>query len=195
MGGPRDIAHQTDDQLELYVLGRLDEPRQAALEEHLLVCITCQERLDTVEVFALAMRRAIETEQVLQHEKAWSLAWLRRALKPGSWRMPAALAGFAALIVAVVLSLPSSRNLAPLASLELTAIRGEVPSVEPARETNITLSDAPAEAGLRVEVVDATGTTIATSLKITKSLAPGSYFVRLYDRGGKLMHEYGFRVL
>ena len=181
------IFHQTDEQLELYALGRLDEPGQAVVEEHLLVCVTCQERLDAAEGFAIAMRQALANERAAEPEKTGRLAWL--------WPWPAAVAGFAALLLAIVLSLPSSRNLVPLASLQLTAIRGEVPSVEPARETDITLTDAPTEAGLRVEVVNGAGAKVADSLKIRKSLAQGSYFVRLFDSGGKLLHEYGFRVL
>ncbi len=67
------ISHQTDEQLELYSLGRLPEPLAAAIEEHLLVCSTCQEHLDEMEVFATAMRRAISEEPTL---------------KPGGWRFP-----------------------------------------------------------------------------------------------------------
>jgi hypothetical protein len=53
------IAHQTDEQLELYALGRLPEPRQAVIEEHLLICESCRNRLDEAEAFAKAMRQAI----------------------------------------------------------------------------------------------------------------------------------------
>ena len=81
-------------------------------------------------------------------------------------------------------------------------MRGDVQSVGVAQETDIKLGDVPVEAGLRVEVVDATGGTVWSSargadagrLKIAKELEQGSYFVRLYDGGGKLLHEYGFRV-
>jgi hypothetical protein len=185
------ISHQTDEQLELYALGRLDEPGQAVVEEHLLVCVTCQQRLDEVEAFAMAMHQAIASGPAQELEKTGWLAWFRAWL----WPWPAAVAGFAALMLTIILSVHPGRNLAPLASLQLTAIRGDVPAVAPARETDITLTDAPAGTALRVEVVDATGGKVADSLRITKSLAEGSYFVRLYDSSGKLLHEYGFRVL
>lgn len=52
-------SHQPDDQLELYALERLTEAEQAVIEEHLLICQACRERLDEVEAYAKAMRQAI----------------------------------------------------------------------------------------------------------------------------------------
>jgi hypothetical protein len=63
--GAQAIPHQTatshpdDEQLELYALGRLNEPEQAVIEEHLLICEACRQRLDQIEAYAKAMRRAI----------------------------------------------------------------------------------------------------------------------------------------
>ena len=53
------LSHQSTEQLELYALGRLAEPEQAVIEEHLLICEACREQLDEVEAYAKAMRRAI----------------------------------------------------------------------------------------------------------------------------------------
>ena len=53
--------HGTEDQLEAYALGRLatsDPPGLEALEEHLMVCSNCRDRLDSVEAFMLAMKDA-----------------------------------------------------------------------------------------------------------------------------------------
>ena len=50
--------HTSDDALERYVLRGLDEPEVAKLEEHLLVCSTCQARLEETESFIITMRRA-----------------------------------------------------------------------------------------------------------------------------------------
>jgi hypothetical protein len=60
------ISHQADDQLELYALGRLTEPEQAALEEHLLICEACRQRLEEAEAFAKAMRRAIADSPTIE---------------------------------------------------------------------------------------------------------------------------------
>jgi hypothetical protein len=194
------IPHETDEQLELYALHRLPDDRIEAVEEHLLVCAVCQERLNDVEAFATAMRDAIGTEPVLVPRRPW-FQWLRA---------PAVAWGgaFAIIIVAIGLymsqSTRSSRGsaIAPVASFQLTAVRGEIPSVAPALETDITLTDLPAENGLRAELVDASGgvvwngnlTPAAGHIRISKQLSQGAYFVRLYNGGGKLLHEYGFRV-
>ena len=53
--------HQTDDQLEQYALNRLPEADLPRLEEHLLTCVACQEKLDEIGDFALGMREALTT--------------------------------------------------------------------------------------------------------------------------------------
>ena len=169
-----------------------------AVEEHLLVCAACQTRLDEVETFTLAMRQAITDEPVAEVRAGW-FTWLRPPRPALIWA-----SGFALVVLAAGLYLRTGRSgsVMPVAALELTAMRGDVQSVGVAQETDIKLGDVPVEAGLRVEVVDATGGTVWSSargadagrLKIAKELEQGSYFVRLYDGGGKLLHEYGFRV-
>ena len=199
-----EISHQPDERLELYALGRLPEPEVAVVEEHLLVCVSCQERLDVVELFALAMRQAISSEPLAPSGAGWR-DWLR-----SSWATPWSFAGtsavFAAVVLATVLYLHSGRNVPPLASLDLTAMRGDVQQVPAARQTDLTLTDAPIgnAARFRVEVVDSTGGQVwsgqresdwgRVKVRITKQLATGSYFVRLFDPDGKLLHEYGFTV-
>ena len=191
------ILHQTDEQLELYALGRLPEPWVAEVEEHLLVCATCQERVDDLEAYAFAMRQAISSEP------AQSPHWLSRFQR--SWlKMPtlAWAGGIAAIVLAVTLYLQSTPHLAPLASLQLTAMRGAMPSVGPSRETDITLADAPSGVALRAQIVNAAGGTVwngrletqTHKIALAKKLAPGNYFVRLFDENGKLLHEYGFQV-
>jgi hypothetical protein len=193
-----EFSHETDGQLELYTLFRLADPRVAAIEQHLLVCEACRKRLDDVEMFATAMRQAIADEPEVQTRTTW-FAWLRFR---GQWQPALAWAGgLAALALAAVLYPHSGRDAAPLASLQLTAIRGDIQTAATARETDITLADAPALPGLRAEVVDATGEAIWSGrfgnghrIELMKQLAPGYCFVRLYDSAGKLLHEYGFRV-
>lgn len=200
------ILHQTDERLELYALGRLPEPLVAEVEEHLLVCAACQERVDDLEAYARAMRQAISTEPaksshwLTSFQRSWFQRWFKR-----SWLKIPVLAwsgGFAAIILAVALYLQSAPHLAPLASLQLTAMRGAMPVVGLAREIDITLADAPSGTALRAEIVDATGTTVwggapeprTHKIALTRQLGPGNYFVRLFDDRSKLLHEYGFQV-
>jgi len=201
-----EISHQPDERLELYALGRLPEPEVAVVEEHLLVCVSCQERLDEVELFATAMRGAIASEPLPQARANWlasRLNWFRPS-SAAPWSFAGAGAALAALVLATGLYLHPGQNVAPLASLDLAAMRGDVPQIGPARETDITLTDAPTgnAAQLSLEVIDSNGQNVwagrlgsnGATVRIAKQLAPASYFLRLFDQNGKLLHEYGFRV-
>src|SRR5580698_10095287 len=190
------ISHETDEQLELYALCQLPEPRIAAVEEHLLICVACQERLDDLEAFALAMRRGIASEPATEARTNW-FAWLRQP----TW---SAALGFAAIVLAASLYPALGRShVAPLTSLRLTAMRGSIQSVGLAQETDIALTDAPPGPALRVEIVDAAGRAIwggglegnNSKIRLTEKLSADNYFVRLYDASGRLLHEYGFRVV
>ena len=52
-------VHPNEEQLERYAMGRLAERELAPIEEHLLVCEACQERLEMAESLLPAMRRAL----------------------------------------------------------------------------------------------------------------------------------------
>ena len=131
-------------------------------------------------------------------QRDW-LAWLRPVFAPRF-----AIAGaLAAVVVAAGLYFVAGdhTHYASVAALQLTAIRGATPSVEPAREIDLTLNSFPTMGcPFKVEVVDAnggnvwTGTTSTPSVAIHEKFRPGSYFVRLYTSSGDLLHEYGFRV-
>jgi hypothetical protein len=193
--------HGTDDQFEGYLLGRMSDLEIPVFEEHLILCSACRERLDSTEHFVLGMREALETEPVpansVSHGFDW-FAWLRRPV----FLMAVAVVAVAALVIGV----SSGRTkFAPVATLELTAIRGDIPVSAPARELDLTLSDAPLQGGpFRVEFVDAVGQTVwngqavssaaGVQVRVQKPIGPGAYFVRLYAASGQLLHEYGFRI-
>jgi len=50
--------HTADDDLELYALARLPESSAVGLEEHLLVCAQCRDRLVVWDEYVAAMREA-----------------------------------------------------------------------------------------------------------------------------------------
>ena len=55
---PSVLAHATEELLEEYSFGRISEPQLGWLEEHLLICGTCQDRLQTVDGYVAAIRAA-----------------------------------------------------------------------------------------------------------------------------------------
>ncbi len=72
--------HGTDDQLEAYALGQLatsDQPGLEVLEEHLMICSTCRDRLDGVEAFISGMKDAFGPHSAMAISKQTELfAWL-----------------------------------------------------------------------------------------------------------------------
>lgn len=50
--------HPDDEVVEAYAMGRLEEPILSDYEEHLLICDHCQERLQQIDQYVDAMRRA-----------------------------------------------------------------------------------------------------------------------------------------
>lgn len=193
-----EYPHKNDAQLELYALGRLTEPQVRTVEEHLLVCVACQETLDDFEVFASSMRQALSAEAGVQLRAGWRERLSFRGMRPPALAWATA---FAVLVFSAGLYLRPGDNIAPLASLQLTAMRGNSQTVPTAKETDIALRDAPALPSLLAEVVDSTGRAVwagdfenRRKIRLMKQLAPGDYFVRLYGGNGKLLHEYGFQV-
>jgi predicted anti-sigma-YlaC factor YlaD len=195
--------HESDERLELYALGRLSDSDLIGIEEHLLVCDHCRDRLDETADIAFAFREDLRSNPVLYGagRAGWfqwlGIEWLR--LKP-QFAVAAVLA-VAMLVVFVVRS--GNTQLAQVATLQLTAMRGAgIQTVPPARELDLTLSDA--GAALSVEVVDGNGAAVwagtpeivagTARVKIVKALSPGDYFTRVYDAPDHMLHEYGFSV-
>jgi hypothetical protein len=52
------VDHASDDDLERYAMRTLLEAELEPLEEHLLICAECRERLDETETYVAAMRAA-----------------------------------------------------------------------------------------------------------------------------------------
>jgi anti-sigma factor RsiW len=52
------VRHISEDWLERYSMGTLPEPQSGSLEEHLLICEDCQDRLRFLDQFIAAFRAA-----------------------------------------------------------------------------------------------------------------------------------------
>jgi hypothetical protein len=205
--------HESDDQLELYALDRLSAADLIRVEDHLIVCEDCRERLEETAAFAFAVRDALKQNpvKVLNSSPAskW-FGWLRMESLNIAWKPQFAAAGFAVVVLATGAYFSATRNAgtmpAPVASLQLTAMRGEIQNIPASQQLDLTLLDSPATGGpFRMEVVNETGKSQWTgipnagqtglSAHISRPFPPGVYFARLYDSSGKLLHEYGFRTV
>jgi hypothetical protein len=201
-------AHESDDQLELYALDRLNDSETIRVEEHLMVCEPCRERLEEIAAFALAIRDVLKEHPEPSSEPAntWWERLREKWLGLPVWKPQFALAAVAAVLVAgLAVSIHSAGgggNLPAVASLQLTVIRGAIPTVQASRELDLTLADIPATANpLRFEILDHAGSPVWSGapdaerhLRVTRRLAQGSYLARVYDAPGKLLREYGFTV-
>jgi anti-sigma factor RsiW len=52
------VQHIPEDSLEQYAMGAFPEPEAGPLEEHLLICAGCQDRLQATDDYVAAMRAA-----------------------------------------------------------------------------------------------------------------------------------------
>jgi hypothetical protein len=195
---PDGNAHGTDEQFELYALHRLPDSQQALLEEHLMVCAGCRDKLDSAGDFALGMRVA----SLARRPERSVMVKLGSFVRRPAFSMAL---GFAALLIAIAVFSNLRTPFAPAASLQLTATRGEMPLTVPARTFKLTLTDGPREGGpFKVEVLNATGRSLWSGLadsspggvevSVEQPLPQGDYFVRLHSASGKMLREYGFRV-
>lgn len=196
------VSHESEERLELYALGRLPASEAEAVELHLLQCEGCRDRLDEVSRSAASFREALREEPAASRSSGRQQPWFGWLWQP-RFAMAGSLA--AVLVAAGLFWLTAGTPVPAVASLQLTAMRGAMPSVAQAKQLQLALADAPAtDAPFRTELVDDSGSKIweatvagpASPLqtKIDRRLATGDYFVRLYGASGRLLHEYGFRV-
>ncbi|MFY9728673.1 MAG: hypothetical protein WB579_01660 [Bryobacteraceae bacterium] len=201
---PRTPHHVQEEELELYCLGGLAEVRCGRLEEHLLLCETCRDRLTETESFVAAMRQAgrqwsgnhlAGPAAGIVASRTWSERWLGHVT-------PVFVIAALLVVCAALWSGRRSSMPAPLPfALELTAVRGAAPGQAPAGrplllDLDLTgLSDGQPFTG---EVVDASGSQVAEfpvgPPALLKALSPGSYFVRVNKSSGELLREYALTV-
>ncbi len=206
-------AHPSDQTLEQYALDRLPEEQTAELEEHLLVCPACQDRLAETDAFIQATRQAAHNFMMLPPSR-WALIGARLA-RWASHPAPVWAAAAALLLALVVLLprllLPPLQPAAPALTILLSATRGaealalnSAPAGRPLRVIwdAAGLSEA---ACCRIEVVDARGGLLlgeelrgpaaSAGLRLP-GLSRGTYWIRLYalPPGQGLLREFGLRV-
>jgi hypothetical protein len=196
-----DNRHASDEVLERYSMNRLAGLELAGFEEHLLVCESCQDRLAREDSIRQRVR---DGEAVLQQPRA--AVWWR--LSRLAWASGLVAVGLVVFAGSAWQSL--HRSAAPPAVILLQTTRGT---------ENPTLAAAPAGKPLtlvldltylqqsseyRLEIVDAAGHPALQSngspqnnrlqVTLTRGLAAGAYFVRVYAPTRELLREYALTV-
>jgi hypothetical protein len=189
--------HVDAEDLERYSMGVSPPEATPFIEEHLLTCDSCRNRLQETDAYLLAMRTS--SEQLRRDEKA---------AKIREWRIPVwfpVMATVACGIVLVVATPRFIRSPGPAVAVSLAALRsgGASNIAPPGRELMLhpDLTGLAEDSSYRLEIVDQTGHTVRQG-KLTRAqngiqvrgLDAGLYFVRVYLPAGELQREYGLRI-
>jgi hypothetical protein len=196
--------HGSDELLEQYSMGRLDERTSQDLEEHLLICASCQDNLALADAYRKSMcGAALRLREQARHpvkrwfggpfhlpKPVWAIAALVLVIAVGS-RWPS-IHGSAAQPVVVLLQ--SNRG-------AQSPLNSSTPAARPITLL-LDLTDLPPLPQYRLEVVDAAGRPVFGSsaaprgnkvrATIAQGLPAGMYYVRVY--GQELMREYGLEA-
>ena len=195
----RFVSHPTEEILEEYARNHLPEALVAQVEEHLLICPSCQDAVSEIDRFVSAFQAATKQPDPAVHRIP--AAWLSG---PAVSRLGIA----AAVILALTVVWKHPQAASTPVTVSLSSLRGSnalspAPAGKPL-QLNIDAPDVAPGNDYRVEVVDATGnpvwtgTVSGTSGKLyapmPKSLSRGVYWVRLYSADSELLREFGMTV-
>lgn len=191
-------GHPEDDVLENYAMGRLPEPSVESLEEHVLICEACQDRLHSTESYVRGMKRALASA-----EKARPSRGVLLQMPTPVW-----IAAAAVLVIGIA-GLITTRYgpSAPPVAITLSATRGETASV-PATgplELKLDARDLGTASSYRVQIVNAEGADVwnqpAAAMEdgyvrvpVKKHLGRGQYFVRLFPSDAGTPREYSLQL-
>ena len=193
MAAARKKTHPDDSAIEAYCLGKTPEAELAELEEHLLICESCQKRVTECDAYVRSMRHA--SARVRAEEQKPRKAFTASGLVP--------ILGIALLVGGIGTYVHSQRAVGPRVSVALEVTRGATTTQAPAGRPLLLhpqLEGLPAQAGYRMEIVDQKGGRVfgqefATGKAIdAPAQKPGVYFVRLYAREGNLLREFGLNI-
>jgi len=186
--------HVEEEALDRYALGDSSESECAWLEEHLLVCEACRQRVQGHDLYVNSMGRAAAAWRV-DHPSAERRRWFF----PRVVLVTAALICLAAA-GALWLGQSSFRKTPPAFAVNLYTTRGMVAGAHaPARrplELKPDFSGLAAFPHYGLRVVDRTGRQVARAEATPPAAArvpglqPGAHFVRIYSPAGELLREY-----
>jgi hypothetical protein len=193
--------HIPEDLLDRYSMGTIPADSVAQLEEHLLSCPFCQERLVETDE-ALNLFRAAATDVAAHPAVTWHRLWDRRKV---FW---AGAVSAAAALLFFLIAGEAHKTQAPPAILLMQSLRGPASEAHLASgRPRLLVFDLAIDAAPRnyeIEIVDAVGNRILTEgadvrdgrLTALVKVARGAYWVRVYQKqaGRELVAEYGLRA-
>jgi hypothetical protein len=193
-------SHATNDVLERYAMGRSTGPELAGLEEHLLVCESCQDRLAIED----SIRQRVRDGAAVRPQPR-AVIW--RPFPKLAWAAGLLAAGLA--LFAGIEWQAASRPTAPPAVILLQATRGAEdagPAAPADRPLTVwlDLTGLPQFSIYKLEVVRGAGHPVLEAdrapqgnklqASLSRGLRAGNYFVRVYSPARELLREYALVV-
>jgi hypothetical protein len=200
----RNDVHPNGDDLENCLLNRVSEQERQTIEEHLLICDPCRDALQDIHATLLARNQALE--ELEREQPVRSRKWVRFGFPTPAY------AACGAAVIALMSWTYLARTGAPIPESQVTlaATRsGAASQSDYARAgSRVTLkldtTSLPAAERYLVEVVDLSGTRIwsgevpartpALTVRLTKPVPAGRYWVRLNDTAGVPLREFDLPV-
>ena len=197
--------HLTEEQIEKYVMGKLRGQECDQVEEHLLICSTCQDVLEEKDSFVNHIRVAGQRLLDKPQDSVWTKIPYLPAL--AARPLPAMAAGLCSLAFVLFLVVPRTQ-VTPLEQQQITleSMRGSnTDSVAAKADQSLSLlldasglsESAPTfsvkivnDAGKEMLSGTATAKNGKLSMNVSKGFHAGSYFVRVYDSSAKLLREF-----
>jgi len=190
------MRHLEDDLIERYSMGKLADPELTEVEEHLLACVECQERVEAEDRFTRAARAALSRPESAAREPSQ-----RGSMPTFAWiGVAAAVALFAYISVAHLY-----KQASPTQTVQLMAMRGPGDTGKARADVPVRLRLDTANlrsASYTVDVTDASGRSISkqtltssgSGLELQIAALPaGKYWVNL-SSGSDLARQFSLVV-
>ena len=195
-----DGYHATDDALERYAMGCLPELELAGFEEHLLVCESCQDRLALED----SIRRCVRDKGTVFQQPRDIVWWPFPKL---AWAAGLVAVGLAFLAGFEWQSIRRAQGTPAVILLQTTrGTEDSTPAAPAGRPLTVVLDLTGLQqfAEYKLEIVRAAGHPVfeanpapqGNRLKapLSRGLASGAYFVRVYSPARELLREYTLLV-
>jgi hypothetical protein len=211
-----EFEHALEEDLERYSLGILPADALEVLEQHLLICPRCQDRLGETDIYVQTMQgaaRALRAQPASYWSRVQSRISAAFTMPKLAWALPVAAVFVVCLLWAAGTWRLSPPAGSPPVAVALHAVRGSEPAALAKAPQGRALSLQADLSGLTlsgeciVEVVDEKGSSVRrsqarsqgsrVSLQLPAGLESGHYWVRLYAAGPQnheLLREYALRV-
>ncbi len=184
--------HLDEEEIEKYSLGGIAKSDLARVEEHLLLCQSCQRRVESSDVIVRSMQQAAARSR---QEPEPAPRWL------GMPRFAFGLAAAFLVLAAILIPRDFIRSSPPPFAIGLAATRGAGIEAKAPASTPLALqldvTGLPAAASYKLAMVDGAGKQVWTGTFPGASVKPspaGTYFIRLYSPAGDLLREYGLEI-